>query len=91
MRLAGAAALGLIGVYRYVISPILSGTCRFQPTCSAYAQDAVRRYGAAKGGLLALRRLSRCHPWGAWGYDPVPDEIGAVAQRPCRGRGHAPG
>lgn len=75
MKLAGAVATGFILIYRYLLSPILPATCRFQPTCSAYAEDAIRRHGAAKGGLLALRRLVRCHPWGGWGFDPVPDEV----------------
>ncbi len=88
MSPARAVATGLILAYRYLLSPILPGACRFQPTCSAYAQDAVRRHGAAKGCVLALRRLTRCHPWGGWGYDPVPDE---VARSHAESHGHAPG
>lgn len=53
-------------------SRVLPPTCRYAPSCSAYAIDALRRYGAAKGGWLALRRLARCNPWGGCGYDPVP-------------------
>ena len=64
--------LSLIGFYRRVISPHTPPSCRFQPTCSEYAEEAVRRYGARKGGWLALRRLLRCHPFGGSGYDPVP-------------------
>jgi hypothetical protein len=62
----------LIRGYRAGISPMLRQSCRYTPTCSAYAEEAVGRYGAAKGSWLALRRLLRCHPWGGTGYDPVP-------------------
>ena len=55
--------------------------CRYQPTCSAYALDAIRRFGAMRGGLLAARRLGRCHPWGGFGYDPVPDNDGSEGQQ----------
>ena len=64
--------LALVWLYRNGISPLLGANCRFQPTCSAYAEEALRRYGAFRGGWLALRRISRCHPWGGSGYDPVP-------------------
>ena len=81
----GAAVSALIIAYRGLLSPILPGTCRFQPTCSVYALDAIRRFGALRGGLLAARRLGRCHPWGGFGYDPVPDNDGSEGQR-RRGR-----
>ena len=63
----------LIRFYRRSISPYKPACCRFRPTCSAYAYEAINKYGAAKGGLLALKRLLRCHPFykGDW-YDPVP-------------------
>ena len=64
--------LGLIRFYQYAISPMLPPRCRYQPTCSQYAIEAVRKYGALKGGWLAARRIGRCHPWGGSGYDPVP-------------------
>ena len=66
--------LGLVWVYRNAISPLLGANCRFQPTCSAYAEEALRTHGAFKGGWLALRRISKCHPWGGSGYDPVPEK-----------------
>ncbi len=61
-----------VRAYRLVASPWVGHGCRFQPTCSAYALDALERHGAVKGGWLALRRILRCHPWGGQGYDPVP-------------------
>jgi hypothetical protein len=64
--------LGLIRGYQLLISPFLGGNCRYQPTCSEYAREAIARYGALKGGALAVRRIGRCHPWGGSGYDPVP-------------------
>ncbi len=64
--------LGLVWIYRNAISPLLGTNCRFQPTCSAYAAEALQRYGGFKGGWLVLKRIGRCHPWGGSGYDPVP-------------------
>jgi putative membrane protein insertion efficiency factor len=64
--------LGSIRFYRSAISPFTPPSCRFQPTCSAYALQAIEKYGAARGGWLALRRLLRCHPFCKGGYDPVP-------------------
>ncbi len=61
-----------VHAYRYTLSPIIGPVCRFEPTCSVYALDALRQHGALRGTWLALRRIVRCHPWGGWGYDPVP-------------------
>ncbi len=58
--------------YRYAISPMLGRNCRFYPTCSEYAIEAVERHGALRGGLLAAKRVVRCHPFNPGGYDPVP-------------------
>lgn len=61
-----------IRVYKYCISPLLPPACRYLPTCSAYAVEAIERHGVFRGGFLAARRLLRCHPWATGGYDPVP-------------------
>lgn len=66
--------VGLIRFYQAAVSPLLPGTCRYTPTCSRYALEAVRRHGALRGGWLAARRLLRCHPLGGKGWDPVPGE-----------------
>lgn len=64
--------LGVIRQYQRFLSPVLPKACRYTPTCSVYAQEAIARYGAGKGSWLALRRLLRCNPFGGHGYDPVP-------------------
>lgn len=64
--------LALIAIYRYAISPMLPPRCRYTPTCSQYAIEAIEKYGAFKGGWLAAKRIARCHPLGGSGYDPVP-------------------
>ena len=61
-----------IRLYRMLLSPLLGPRCRFAPSCSAYAVEAIERHGVLRGGLLALRRIARCHPWHQGGYDPVP-------------------
>lgn len=66
------AALLLIRGYQRLLSPALGARCRYEPTCSRYAYEAVARFGVVRGGWLAVRRLGRCHPWHAGGYDPVP-------------------
>ncbi|HVE44480.1 MAG TPA: membrane protein insertion efficiency factor YidD [Gammaproteobacteria bacterium] len=62
----------LVHIYRYLISPLLGNRCRFQPSCSTYALEAVRMHGSLRGSYLGIKRLLRCHPWHAGGADPVP-------------------
>jgi hypothetical protein len=66
--------LALIVLYRFAVSPWLGNNCRYEPSCSAYAAEALRQHGAFRGSLLAVRRIGRCHPWGGSGYDPVPEK-----------------
>lgn len=72
LRWPGILLMGLIRLYQTVISPLLPPSCRYTPTCSAYALTSVERHGVIKGGWLALRRIARCHPWSPGGHDPVP-------------------
>ena len=77
--IAGAAGLSLrsvIWIYRYLISPVIGPRCRFVPTCSVYAEQAIVGHGVGRGSWLAARRIARCHPWGDFGYDPVPAAAG---------------
>ncbi|WP_394907830.1 membrane protein insertion efficiency factor YidD [uncultured Mesonia sp.] len=67
-----APLLALIWLYKKFISPLTPATCRFQPTCSSYAQEALKKHGLFKGGYLGFKRILKCHPWGKSGYDPVP-------------------
>nr|WP_240895321.1 membrane protein insertion efficiency factor YidD [Kineococcus siccus] len=73
--------VGAVRVYQLVVSPWLGPTCRFYPSCSSYAVDALRTHGAVRGTWLAARRLLRCHPWNPGGVDPVPPR-GPARQRP---------
>jgi putative membrane protein insertion efficiency factor len=68
---AKSVTLQLLGAYKRAISPLLPTACRYVPTCSEYAMEAVERYGAVRGGWMALTRLLRCHPFAGAGYDPV--------------------
>jgi len=65
----------MILAYRWLLSPLLPMSCRFAPSCSSYAAEAIAEHGALVGGWLALRRIARCHPWGGDGYDPVPRRV----------------
>ena len=71
-RLAEIILILPIQIYRRCISPLFPASCRYTPTCSEYAIEAIRRHGPVKGLWLAVKRLARCHPWGGSGYDPVP-------------------
>lgn len=71
-RVLAALLIGLIRVYQWTLSPWLGTRCRYEPTCSAYAVEAIRRHGPIRGSWLAAARILRCHPWGRSGYDPVP-------------------
>jgi len=64
-----------VRAYQVTLAPLLGGHCRFTPTCSAYAAEAIRSHGATRGLWLALKRLARCHPWGGFGHDPVPPAV----------------
>jgi hypothetical protein len=79
-----ALARALILVYRWTLSPLLGPRCRFYPSCSAYALEAVDRHGALRGGWLALRRIGRCHPWHPGGYDPVPERGHRCRDADCK-------
>ena len=80
------AALGAVAAYRWLISPLLMATagpaCRFEPTCSEYAYQALAIHGLGRGLYLTLRRLLRCRPMGGWGYDPVPEHPARSPQHP---------
>jgi putative membrane protein insertion efficiency factor len=67
-----ALLIGVLRAYQYLFRPLLGANCRFHPSCSDYALEALARHGALRGTWLAIRRVGRCHPWHAGGYDPVP-------------------
>lgn len=73
MTLLKRLAIAPIRLWQLTLSVVLPPSCRFTPSCSAYAITAIERHGVAKGGWLALRRIARCHPWGGHGHDPVPE------------------
>ena len=80
--LVRAALLTLIRLYQLTLSPWLGLQCRYEPTCSKYAAEALEKHGVRRGVWLAAKRLGRCHPWGRSGYDPVPTLDGPPARRP---------
>ena len=71
-KFLGSILIIPIKVYQILISPLLGPSCRFTPTCSQYAVEAIQKYGPIKGSWLAFKRIIRCHPWGGCGHDPVP-------------------
>lgn len=72
LRILALPFIAMIKLYQWLISPLLGAQCRFTPTCSHYGLEAFRKYGIFKGFWLTVKRISRCHPWGGHGYDPVP-------------------
>lgn len=78
----GRILIGVIRFYQLAISPLTPPSCRYTPTCSSYAREAIEVHGAARGGWLAVRRILRCHPWGGQGYDPVPERRRVDETRP---------
>lgn len=74
--LAARLLIGMLGSYKRYVSPLLPPACRFHPTCSEYMAEAIRVHGVRSGLWLGVRRLSRCHPWNAGGFDPVPHRKG---------------
>lgn len=78
------AALAVLRIYKVYVSPWFAGSCRFEPTCSGYAYDAIERFGVVRGAWLGLRRLARCQPFSRkFGYDPVPRETERLDQQDC--------
>lgn len=86
-QLLAKPLIWLVRLYRLAVSPWLGGNCRFQPTCSEYAIEALQTYGALRGSWLAARRIGRCHPWGGSGYDPLQPDIPGAPQAPPRNVG----
>ncbi|MCG8511205.1 MAG: membrane protein insertion efficiency factor YidD [Rhodospirillales bacterium] len=84
MMVARKLIWGLIRAYQLLISPVFPMSCRYSPSCSAYAAEAVMRHGALRGSWLAVRRMVRCHPWGGWGYDPVPGTDDGLSRKPVQ-------
>ena len=83
MNLYETCVRGALRAYKLTLSPLIGTRCRFAPTCSEYAAEALIRHGPLRGGALAVRRLCRCHPWGGAGYDPVPPPPAKPARRSC--------
>ena len=80
--------LWLVRGYQVAISPMFGPSCRFYPTCSNYAMEAIREHGALKGAMLAAVRLAKCHPWHPGGFDPVPHKAGHDAPHACNCKHH---
>jgi putative membrane protein insertion efficiency factor len=72
LKLLAVPFILLIKIYQLLISPLFPSSCRYTPTCSHYTSEALKKYGLLKGSWLGIKRISRCHPWGGSGYDPVP-------------------
>jgi len=72
LQIISLPLIALIKLYQWIVSPFIGPKCRFTPSCSQYTIEALKKYGLFKGGWLSLKRISRCHPWGGHGYDPVP-------------------
>jgi uncharacterized protein len=70
--IVGAIFIVLVKIYQYFISPLTAASCRYTPTCSQYAVEAIKKYGGFKGGWLTIKRIASCNPWGGHGHDPVP-------------------
>lgn len=88
--LAALPLIGLVRLYRLILSPYLGGSCRFVPSCSQYGLDALGRFGALRGALLTLARVLRCHPFCEGGYDPVPPDGAVRWRRPAHPPGGTP-
>jgi len=88
-----AGVLAVIRGYQKYLSPLKPPMCRYLPTCSSYAREAITRYGTVRGGWLATKRICRCHPWGGHGYDPVPESDTRSSHAPgnIAPGSHAPG
>ncbi len=82
MTPAAAVLVGAVRVYQCSLSPLLGADCRFAPSCSCYAVEALRRHGAARGAALAAWRVLRCNPWNEGGYDPVPEHVTPARHQP---------
>lgn len=80
-KIFSAIFIGLVRFYQGVISPLTPASCRYKPTCSHYAVEAIQKHGPFKGGWLAIKRIASCHPWGGNGYDPVPGHWKDTPQR----------
>jgi hypothetical protein len=71
MKLFTTILIIIVKLYKWILSPVLPNSCRYYPTCSSYAIEALKKYGFVKGGWLSVKRILRCNPWGGSGYDPV--------------------